>query len=176
MKTIRELADELCVSKPTVNAACESLKLKSEMVKRGNRYYINDEQEVLIRAYLDGNPEQKSEDCDLCDFGESQSDFAKIEKNEKCDSDEIEKLTAEIESMQKLLDEANKRLDDMQRTIDSLTSAVSMAQQIADQAQRLQLQAQNKVKALEQPKRRRTLREILFGSPPDEGETISGAH
>ena len=172
MKTIRELADELCVSKTTINAACKSLELKSQMQKRGNRYYINDEQEVLIRAYLDGNPEQKSNICDFGEFGESQSDSAKIEKNEKCDSDEIEKLTAEIESMQKLLDEANKRLDDMQRTIDSLTAAVSAAHQIADQAQRLQLQAQNKVKALEQPKRRRTLREIIFGTPPDEQEGV----
>lgn len=173
MKTIRELADELCVSKTTINSACESLRLKSELTKVGNRYCINDEQEVQIRAYLAGNPEQKTENCDLCDFGESQSEFAKIEKNEKCDSDEIEELTKELAEMQKLLDEANKRLDDMQRTIDSLASAVSMAQQIADQAQRLQLQAQQlSKKALEQPRRRRTLRELIFGTTPDEEEVV----
>ena len=53
MKTIRQIADEIGVSKTAVSKQIENLGLRSSLRKNGNQFAIDEHQEALIKqAFL----------------------------------------------------------------------------------------------------------------------------
>ena len=54
MKTVRQIADELGVSKTAVSKQIANLGLRSSLRKNGNQFAIDEQQEVLIKqAFLE---------------------------------------------------------------------------------------------------------------------------
>ena len=51
MTTIKELAEELGISKVSVSNRIDALGLRDELVKQGNRLLLSDEQAEKVRAY-----------------------------------------------------------------------------------------------------------------------------
>ena len=63
MKTVKQIADEIGVSKQAVNEKIAKLELTSTLRKIGNRFTIDEEQEALIKqAFEDKSPSNKTND------------------------------------------------------------------------------------------------------------------
>ena len=57
-KTIKQIADELGVSKTSVRKKIDNLGLRSSLQSNGNQFSINEEQEELIKTAFKGNKPQ----------------------------------------------------------------------------------------------------------------------
>lgn len=60
MKTIRQIADEIGVSKTAVNKQIANLGLRSGLRKNGNQFAIDEHQEALIKQSFSENRKLKS--------------------------------------------------------------------------------------------------------------------
>lgn len=60
MKTIRQIADEIGVSKTAVNKQIANLGLRSGLRKNGNQFAIDEHQEALIKQAFSENRKPKS--------------------------------------------------------------------------------------------------------------------
>ena len=60
-KTIKQIADELQVSKTTVRKKIENLGLRSSLRLNGNQFAIDEEQENLIKSAFAQNNQEKSQ-------------------------------------------------------------------------------------------------------------------
>ena len=60
MKTIRQIADEIGVSKTAVNKQIANLGLRSGLRKNGNQFAIDEHQEALIKELFLKNRKPKS--------------------------------------------------------------------------------------------------------------------
>lgn len=98
MKTIKQIADELGVSKTAVRKKIENLGLRSSLQKNGNLFVVSDEQERLIKsAFSDNKTETKTETC-------SQT--------------ETETVSALVSMLQKELDSKNEQIAHLQKLLD----------------------------------------------------------
>ena len=57
-KTIKELADELGVSKTYIEKIIRVVNIHSELLKKKNRFFLNIKQQEIIKNYLDKLPTQ----------------------------------------------------------------------------------------------------------------------
>ena len=108
MKTIRQIADEIGVSKTAVNKQIANLGLRSGLRKNGNQFAIDEHQEALIK--------------------EAFSEKSQTENHEV--SDLVCVLQATIDTLQ-------GQLEVKDRQIEKLTEALVAAQQTAAAAQAL---------------------------------------
>ena len=108
MKTIRQIADEIGVSKTAVNKQIANLGLRSGLRKNGNQFAIDEHQEALIK--------------------EAFSEKTQTENHEV--SDLVCVLQATIDTLQ-------GQLEVKDRQIEKLTEALVAAQQTAAAAQAL---------------------------------------
>lgn len=116
-KTIKELADEIGVSKTAVRKKIENLGLSDKLSKNGNQFAINKEQENLIKLAF-----QKKE---------SQTENRKqVSEN----SESFQLVYDLVDTLKKELDCKNEIIRQQQETIDKLSSAISATsqQQLAD--------------------------------------------
>ena len=58
LKTIKELADELGVSKTYIEKIIRVVNIHSELLKKKNRFFLNIKQQEIIKNYLDKPPTQ----------------------------------------------------------------------------------------------------------------------
>lgn len=110
MKTIRQIADEIGVSKTAVNKQIANLGLRSGLRKNGNQFAIDEHQEALIKEAF------------------SEKSQTEIENHEV--SDLVCVLQATIDTLQ-------GQLEVKDRQIEKLTEALVAAQQTAAAAQAL---------------------------------------
>ena len=61
MKTIRQIADELGVSKTAVHKKIANLGLRSSLQKNGNQFTIDEHQEKLIKSAFTGESQTESQ-------------------------------------------------------------------------------------------------------------------
>ena len=108
MKTIRQIADEIGVSKTAVNKQIANLGLRSGLRKNGNQFAIDEHQEALIKQAF--------------------SEKSQTENHEV--SDLVCVLQATIDTLQ-------GQLEVKDRQIEKLTEALVAAQQTAAAAQAL---------------------------------------
>lgn len=113
-KTIKQIADEIGVSKTAVRNKIANLGLQSSLRKNGNQFAIDNEQESLIKsAFIEI---------------ESQTKIA----NQVCDETETFRLVCDmvcvfkqqLEEKDKQLQEKDKQLEQHQQRIKELTSAL----------------------------------------------------
>ena len=115
MKTIRQIADEIGVSKTAVNKQIANLGLRSGLRKNGNQFAIDEQQEALIKQAF--------------------SEKSQTENHEV--SDLVCVLQATIDTLQGQLEVKDRQIEQQAQTITRLTDALAAAQQTAVAAQAL---------------------------------------
>ena len=98
-KTIRQIADELGVSKTSVRKKIDNLGLRSSLQSNGNQFSINEEQEELIKTAFKGNKSQTKSETKTQTESETVSSLISILQ------EELARKDAQIENLQKLLDQ-----------------------------------------------------------------------
>ena len=127
MKTVRQIADELGVSKTAVSKQIANLGLRSSLRKNGNQFAIDEQQEVLIKqAFLE---KTKTENA-------NQSQTKTQTENHEV-GDFVCVLQATIDTLQGQLEVKDRQLEQQAQTITRLTDALAAAQQTAAAAQAL---------------------------------------
>ena len=120
MKTIRQIADEIGVSKTAVNKQIANLGLRSGLRKNGNQFAIDERQETLIKqAFLEKSQTEI----------ENQTQTKSQTENHEV-SDLVCVLQATIDTLQ-------GQIEVKDRQIEKLTEALIAAQQTAAAAQAL---------------------------------------
>ena len=120
MKTIRQIADEIGVSKTAVSKQIANLGLRSGLRKNGNQFAIDEHQEALIkRAFLEKSQTENA----------NQSQTKTQTENHEV-GDLVCVLQATIDTLQ-------EQLEVKDRQIEKLTEALVAAQQTAAAAQAL---------------------------------------
>ena len=116
MKTIRQIADEIGVSKTAVSKQIENLGLRSSLRKNGNQFAIDEHQEALIKEAF------------------SEKSQTEIENQTQTENHEVSDLVC---ALQATIDTLQGQLEVKDRQIEKLTEALVAAQQTAAAAQAL---------------------------------------
>lgn len=133
MKTIKQIADELGVSKTAVRNKIENLGLRSSLQKNGNQFAIDENQEMLIKS------------C----FCEKEPQTA----NRKPVSEETETfrlLSDMVSVLKEQLSEKDRLISSLQNSLNLTTEALVSAQESIKAAQLLHANAEQKMKLVEQ--------------------------
>lgn len=127
MKTIKQIADELGVSKTAVRKKIENLGLRSSLQKNGNQFAIDENQEKLIKsAFLESEAETKTE------------------TNSQTETETVSTL---VSMLQRELDAKNEQIAHLQKLLDQ-------EQQLRMVTEQKLLQIEDKQEQEEQPKKR----------------------
>ena len=116
MKTIRQIADEIGVSKTAVNKQIANLGLRSGLRKNGNQFAIDEHQEALIKQAF------------------SEKSQTEIENQTQTENHEVSDLVCVLQAT---IDTLQGQLEVKDRQIAKLTEALVAAQQTAAAAQAL---------------------------------------
>ena len=116
MKTIRQIADEIGVSKTAVNKQIANLGLRSGLRKNGNQFAIDEHQEALIKEAF------------------SEKSQTEIENQTQTENHEVSDLVCVLQAT---IDTLQGQLEVKDRQIEKLTEALVAAQQTAAAAQAL---------------------------------------
>ena len=116
MKTIRQIADEIGVSKTAVNKQIANLGLRSGLRKNGNQFAIDEHQEALIKQAF------------------SEKSQSEIENQTQTENHEVSDLVCVLQAT---IDTLQGQLEVKDRQIEKLTEALVAAQQTAAAAQAL---------------------------------------
>lgn len=116
MKTIRQIADEIGVSKTAVNKQIANLGLRSGLRKNGNQFAIDEHQEALIKHAF------------------SEKTQTEIENQTQTENHEVSDLVCVLQAT---IDTLQGQLEVKDRQIEKLTEALVAAQQTAAAAQAL---------------------------------------
>lgn len=127
MKTIKQIADELGVSKTAVRKKIENLGLRSGLQKNGNQFAIDENQEKLIKSA----------------FSESKVE-TKTETNSQTETETVSTL---VSMLQRELDAKNGQIAHLQKLLDQ-------EQQLRMVTEQKLLQIEDKQVQEEQPKKR----------------------
>ena len=99
MKTIKQIADELGVSKTAVRKKIENLGLRSSLQKNGNQFAIDEEQEKRIKsAFFENETETETETGSRTETETVSTLVSMLQK-------ELEVKNEQIMHLQKLLDQ-----------------------------------------------------------------------
>ena len=138
MKTIRQIADEIGVSKTAVSKQIENLGLRSSLRKNGNQFAIDEHQEALIKqAFSEIAP--STTDNQLTGAVDGLVDAPSTKNAEKTAEVDgvISVLQATIDTLQGQLEVKDRQIEQQAQTITRLTDALAAAQQTAAAAQAL---------------------------------------
>ena len=116
MKTIRQIADEIGVSKTAVNKQIANLGMRSGLRKNGNQFAIDEHQEALIKEAF------------------SEKSQTEIENQTQTENHEVSDLVCVLQAT---IDTLQGQLEVKDRQIEKLTEALVAAQQTAAAAQAL---------------------------------------
>ena len=116
MKTIRQIADKIGVSKTAVNKQIANLGLRSGLRKNGNQFAIDEHQEALIKEAF------------------SEKSQTEIENQTQTENHEVSDLVCVLQAT---IDTLQGQLEVKDRQIEKLTEALVAAQQTAAAAQAL---------------------------------------
>ena len=128
MKTIRQIADEIGVSKTAVNKQIANLGLRSGLRKNGNQFAIDEHQEALIKQAFSEKSQTEIE---------NQSQTKTQTENHEV-GDLVCVLQATIDTLQGQLEVKDRQIEQQAQTITRLADALAAAQQTAVAAQALQ--------------------------------------
>ena len=131
MKTIRQIADEIGVSKTAVNKQIANLGLRSGLRKNGNQFAIDEHQEALIKqAFSEKSQTEIENQTQTKSQTKSQTENHEV-------SDLVCVLQATIDTLQGQLEVKDRQIEQQAQTITRLTDALAAAQQTAVAAQAL---------------------------------------
>lgn len=120
MKTIRQIADEIGVSKTAVNKQIANLGLRSGLQKNGNQFAIDEHQEALIKQAFSEKSQTEIEN--------------QTQTKSQTENHEVSDLVCVLQAT---IDTLQGQLEVKDRQIEKLTEALVAAQQTAAAAQAL---------------------------------------
>ncbi|MCC2175294.1 hypothetical protein AAAV51_12680 [Agathobaculum butyriciproducens] len=115
MKTIRQIADEIGVSKTAVNKQIANLGLRSGLRKNGNQFAIDEQQEALIKQAFSEKSQTEIE---------NQTQTKSQTENHEV-SDLVCVLQATIDTLQGQLEVKDRQIEQQAQTITRLTDALA---------------------------------------------------
>src|SRR5574337_1224548 len=152
LKTIKELADELGVSKTAINKKVTDRERKLWFAKIGNKFVINEDDQKSIKRMFEGvteNQESQTENLEQKPNSQTENFRNNNENN------------ADIKYILDIIEYQKEQIKDLQNTKDEQFKQLSNMQNLLDQQQRLALQDKklleeykseiNELKALKMP-------------------------
>lgn len=127
MKTIRQIADEIGVSKTAVSKQIANLGLRSGLRKNGNQFAIDEHQEALIKQAFSEKSQTEIE---------NQSQTKTQTENHEV-GDLVCVLQAAIDTLQGQLAVKDQQIEELNARLAEVSSALLTAQQTAAAAQAL---------------------------------------
>ena len=109
MKTIKQIADELGVSKTAVRKKIENLGLQSSLRKNGNQFAIDEIQEKLIKQAFSGNKTETE------NANQSQTENHEVSDLVSVLQTTISVLKAELEAKDRQIEKLQMLLDQEQQ-------------------------------------------------------------
>ena len=123
MKTIKEIADEIGVSKTAVRKKIENLGLRSSLQKNGNQFAIDESQEKLIKsAFIENKTETKTETSSRTETETVSTLVSMLQR-------ELDIKNKQIEELNKRLAESHERLAENQKLLDQQQQLSAMHEQ-----------------------------------------------
>lgn len=173
LKTIKELADELGVSKTAINKKVTDRERKLWFSKIGNKFVINEDGQKSIKRMFEGlteNHESKTENLEQKPNSQTENFRNNNENN------------ADIKYILDIIEYQKEQIKDLQNTKDEQFKQLSNMQNLLDQQQRLALQDKklldeykseiNDLKALKMPTQD-TKVEQVSSKQPQEVESVA---
>ena len=157
-KTIRELAEELGVSKTAINKKVSDSERKQWFSKKGNRFLVNEIGQDAIRSmfsYDINNRKSKTENT------EKQPE----PKTENFENDNLKK--SDFKHLSEIIRYQNAQIEDLKETKSQHFKQLTQMQNLLDQQQRLALQDKQ---LLEEYKAEIKDLKALTMAPHDDGE------
>ena len=131
LKTIKELADELGVSKTAINKKVTDRERKLWFSKIGNKFVINEDGQKSIKRMFEGlteNQESQTENLEQKPNSQTENFWNNNESN------------ADIKYILDIIEYQKEQIKDLQNTKDEQFKQLSNMQNLLDQQQRLALQ------------------------------------
>ena len=125
MKTIRQIADEIGVSKTAVNKQIANLGLRSGLRKNGNQFAIDEHQEALIKEAFSEKSQTEIE---------NQTQTKTQTENHEV-SDLVCVLQATIDTLQGQLEVKDRQIEELNARLAEVSAALLAAQQTAAAAE-----------------------------------------
>ena len=123
LKTIKELADELGVSKTYIEKIIRVVNIHSELLKKKNRFFLNIKQQEIIKNYLDKTPTADKEpptQAPTADKEPPTADVVFLQNELVKRGVEIDKLHELLDQQQRLALQDKKLLDEYKSEINDL--------------------------------------------------------
>ena len=137
-KTIKEIADELGVSKTAVSKQIANLGLRSSLRKNGNQFAIENQQEKLIKMAFLKNKQREIAGENLVSDEQSQTTNAnqsQTENHEVCDL--VCVLQTTVDTLQEQLSVKDQQIRELNARLAECSTALLAAQETARAAQAL---------------------------------------
>ena len=157
-KTIKELADELGVSKTYIEKIIRVVNIHSELLKKKNRFFLNIKQQEIIKNYLDKPPTQAPTadkepptQAPTADKEPPTADVVFLQNELVKRGVEIDKLHELLDQQQRLALQDKKLLDEYKSEINDL-KALKMPSQDTKVEQVSSKQPQEVESVAEEPK------------------------
>ena len=141
-KTIKEIADELGVSKTAVSKQIANLGLRSSLRKNGNQFAIENQQEKLIKMAFRKNKQREIAGENLVSDEQSQTksqttnaNQSQTENHEVCDL--VCVLQTTVDTLQEQLSVKDQQIRELNARLAECSTALLAAQETARAAQAL---------------------------------------
>ena len=137
-KTIKEIADELGVSKTAVSKQIANLGLRSSLRKNGNQFAIEKQQEKLIKMAFRKNKQREIAGENLVSDEQSQTTNAnqsQTENHEVCDL--VCVLQTTVDTLQEQLSVKDQQIRELNARLAECSTSLLAAQETARAAQAL---------------------------------------
>ena len=137
-KTIKEIADELGVSKTAVSKQIANLGLRSSLRKNGNQFAIENQQEKLIKmAFLKNKQREKVNENSVSDE-QSQTKSQTANANQsQTENHEVCVLQTTVDTLQEQLSVKDQQIRELNARLAECSAALLAAQETARAAQAL---------------------------------------
>ena len=115
-KTIKELADEIGVSKTYIEKIIRVVNIHSELLKKKNRFFLNIKQQEIIKNYLDKEPPTQAPTADK--EPPTQAPIADKEPPTQAPTADKEPPTADVVFLQNELVKRGVEIDKLHELLD----------------------------------------------------------
>lgn len=118
MKTIKQIADEIGVSKTAVRKKIENLGLSDKVQTNGNRIVVNERQERLIKSTFSQNETQTKNENEVCEKTETL----------RLLSDMVSTLTQQLQEKDKQIQQQQQSIKELTTALENTTASLKAAQ------------------------------------------------
>ena len=167
--TIKQLADELAVSKSTIGRAIVQLGFQDQLCKIGNKYMLSETQILQIKLQLSKDEEEKSLQANSKTLHEEEKLLqANQERQNAILQEQLSILNKQLAIKDHQIQILQEQIGQLTTAMESMAAALTAAQALHAGTIQKQLTEHSdnigQLPAQEQPKQKKSLFSRLFGS------------